>query len=112
MEVNVKMPAQDGTGPMGGGPLTGRGLGPCGRGFGLGRGFRGRGFGIGRGFGRGFAWRGRMTPVYRDQDIDYPTYPTYPREPTKQEEKEALKEEKEYLERGLKEIIKRLKELK
>jgi hypothetical protein len=32
------MPGQDGTGPMGQGPLTGRGFGPCGRGFR--RGFR------------------------------------------------------------------------
>ena len=38
------MPGQDRTGPLGQGPLTGRGLGPCGRGFGRGR---------GRGFGRG-----------------------------------------------------------
>ena len=36
------MPYQDGTGPLGRGPLTGRGLGPCGKGFrrGFGRGFR------------------------------------------------------------------------
>jgi len=41
------MPAQDRTGPQGQGPLTGRGLGPCGRG--LARGF---GRGMGRGQGR------------------------------------------------------------
>lgn len=37
------MPTQDGTGPAGQGPLTGRGLGPCGRGFrcGFGRRFMG-----------------------------------------------------------------------
>ncbi len=36
------MPAQDRTGPLGQGPLTGRGWGYCGRGFrrGFGRGFR------------------------------------------------------------------------
>ncbi len=28
------MPGQDGTGPQGLGPMTGRGLGPCGGGFG------------------------------------------------------------------------------
>lgn len=27
------MPGQDGTGPMGQGPMTGRGFGPCGRGM-------------------------------------------------------------------------------
>ena len=50
------MPAQDGTGPLGQGPLTGRGMGPCGRGFG--RGFR-------RGFGRGF---GRNQPLSLTKD--------------------------------------------
>jgi hypothetical protein len=46
-----KMPAQDKTGPMGMGPRTGRGFGPCG----LGLGWR-RGFGMGRGLGRYFGW--------------------------------------------------------
>ncbi len=65
------MPGRDGTGPMGAGAMTGRGLGVCtgvndpgygagfGRGFGrgYGRGFgRGFGCGFGRGFGRGFAF--------------------------------------------------------
>lgn len=36
------MPYMDGTGPNGMGPVTGRGMGPCNRGVGLGR---GRGFG-------------------------------------------------------------------
>lgn len=70
------MPGRDGLGPMGQGPMTGRGMGVCGngnnpvagrnagRGMGIGRGV-GRGLGIGRGFGRrmgagrGF---GRMQP--------------------------------------------------
>jgi hypothetical protein len=34
------MPARDGTGPQGTGPLTGRGFGPCGRGMHRGFGFR------------------------------------------------------------------------
>ena len=41
------MPGNNGTGPMGMGPMTGRGLGPCGNGTrrgGGGRGFFGRGF--------------------------------------------------------------------
>jgi hypothetical protein len=58
------MPGRDGTGPMGAGSMTGRGLGYCtgvnairygagsGRGMGLGLACR-RGFG--RGYGRGFA---------------------------------------------------------
>ena len=78
------MPRFDGTGPLGLGPGTGRGLGPClnagypapywglgrgwfgygrrwfCRGFGFGRGWFGRGRGFGRGWfgrGRGFGWR-------------------------------------------------------
>ena len=47
MEV-TKMPGQDKTGPMSQGPLTGRGMGPCGTG--IRRGF-GRGMGCRRGLG-------------------------------------------------------------
>ena len=46
------MAGQDGTGPNGMGPMTGRGLGPCGAGLARARGC-GRGFGRGRGFGQG-----------------------------------------------------------
>lgn len=62
------MPRGNGTGPMGLGPMTGRGAGYCagygvpgcmnplgGRGFGLGRGF---------GFGRGWYGAGAAQPVY------------------------------------------------
>jgi len=67
------MPFGDGTGPLGQGPMTGRGLGYCagngtpgrfyGRGFGRGWG-RGMGRGFGRGMGRGwgFGWFG-FNPV-------------------------------------------------
>jgi hypothetical protein len=41
------MPGFDGTGPDGLGPMTGRGMGPCGNNQG-----RGRGRGMGRGMGR------------------------------------------------------------
>ena len=72
------MPGQNGTGPLGKGPQTGRGMGPCGGGvakgtsqrtgagwFGRGAGWFGRGAGrgasnrfFGRGAGRGFQfWR-------------------------------------------------------
>lgn len=63
------MPRRDGTGPMGEGAMTGRGLGLCesdssakrvvGRGMGSGLGLfcrRGSGRGLGRGFGRGAAF--------------------------------------------------------
>ena len=59
------MPRRDGTGPMGAGSMTGRGLGLCtgtnavkygaGLGMGLGLGLACR-RGFGRGFGRGFAF--------------------------------------------------------
>ena len=50
------MPGQDGSGPRGEGPLSGRGFGPCGRGLARGRGL-GRGLGRDFGFGRGFGLR-------------------------------------------------------
>ena len=50
------MPNLDRTGPWGLGPMTGRGLGRCARGYGRGHGY-GRGFGYGLGaHGR---WKGR-----------------------------------------------------
>ena len=66
------MPRGDRTGPLGQGPMTGRGLGDCsgyersgwfgggfGRGFGAGRGFR-------RGYGRGFGFGWGAGPVAND----------------------------------------------
>ena len=44
------MPARDGTGPEGKGPMTGRGMGTCNPKTPRGR---GQGRGLGRGFGRG-----------------------------------------------------------
>ena len=49
------MPYRDRTGPMGYGPMSGRGMGPCRREVGYSRGFgRGRRFGIGMGMGMGW----------------------------------------------------------
>lgn len=61
------MPNKDKTGPVGAGPLTGKGLGPCGsgRGFGFGR-------GCGRGLGRYFGWNQPQTEEETKQSlIDY-----------------------------------------
>ena len=71
------MPGQDGTGPAGQGPLTGRGLGPCGGG--MRRGCCGRGFGRGFGYGRQVSF-------------------------TKDEEKKILEAEKQEIENRLKEL--------
>ncbi len=99
------MPNRDGTGPNGEGPLTGLGLGPCsenrtGLGFRRGRGFkRGKGFGAGQGMGRGLG-RGLGTRC-----------PFYNREPTKEEEKEYLQKELKAIEEKKKEIEKALNDL-
>ena len=53
------MPRFDQTGPAGAGPMTGRGMGPCGGGM-------RRGFGYGRGFGR---FTGR-TYLSRKEEIE------------------------------------------
>ncbi len=97
------MPRRDGTGPLGFGPMTGRGLGVCtgvnapiyGRGFGggCGRGFgRGLGRGFGPGFGRGFGFGANA--AYNQ---------TY--------SKEALQAQKEQLQIALDAIDKRLESL-
>lgn len=85
------MPGQDRTGPLGQGPLTGRGLGLCGGGRGIG--FR-RGFG--RGCGRGFGWRVGAEQVTL----------------TKEQEKKILEAELAEIEAEKVEIGKRLKEIK
>lgn len=75
------MPARDGTGPMGQGPLTGRGLGPCGRGF-------------RRGPRRGFGFRAGFS--------DYPQ--ARPVELSKKERIKVLESEKAEIEAELKEL--------
>lgn len=79
------MPGQDGTGPMGQGPMTGRGLGPCGLGW------RRWGQGGGRGLGRLFGWRQPQT---------------------KQDQAQALKDYLEALKEEAEDVQKKLEELK
>lgn len=79
------MPGFDRTGPMGMGPATGRGLGPCG----MGLGWRRR-FSIGRGLGRYFGWNWPQTQVDQKKAlVDY---------------KKALQEEMEDVEKELAEL--------
>ncbi|MGM0395669.1 MAG: DUF5320 domain-containing protein [Bacillota bacterium] len=93
------MPRYDMTGPMGAGPLTGRGMGYCaqraygamGYGRGYGRGFA-RGFGRGMGYGRGMGFR--RGPVFGPDYYDGPDIP----------EKDLLEDEKAYLEEQLEAI--------
>lgn len=78
------MPGMDRTGPLGMGSRTGRGMGPCGRGF-------------RRGFGRGLGFR----QMYQE-----------PVTLNKTDEKKILQEELKEIELEKKEIEKRLKEIK
>jgi hypothetical protein len=92
------MPAGDRTGPMGMGPMTGRGFGLCtghgrpgylsggfGRGMGRGRGF-GRGGGMG--WGRGFGWRNAGAyPAYNGP------YRAFPSSAEVREDLESYREE-------------------
>jgi len=107
------MPGFDRNGPEGRGPLTGRGLGPCGRGLGSGRG-SGRGFGRGpgRGFGRAFG-RGMGRGFRRAYAYDYNYAPDVSVAPalTREQEKTILEDEIKFLEQGLDAIKKKLKEL-
>jgi len=111
------MPAGDGTGPMGYGPMTGRRAGYCaglqtpgymnpmpGRGWGRGWG-RGRGSGRGRGWGHGYYPMGvpGVPPAYG--------VAPYYAAPSGEHEVQALRTQAEYLEGTLDEIRKRLAEL-
>ncbi len=110
------MPAGDGTGPMGMGPMTGRGVGYCAGyaepGFanpipGMGRGM---GFRWGRGGGRGRGWRHRFyatglpfwaqTPVAGAAPAASPDHET-----------QTLKAQATYMEKSLEEIRRRISEL-
>ena len=97
------MPRGDGTGPMGLGPMTGRGAGYC-EGFSTpgyanpmpGRGVYGRGRGFyGRGRGRGWRYWQRAT-----RDI--------PAEVTSQQEIDFLKNEADFLKNQLEDIHNRI----
>jgi len=90
------MPMFNGTGPRGLGAGTGRGLGPCGAGMrqGNNRGYR---------FGRGLGWR---------RAGGYGAPQPYQPSMTQEGEKEMLENEATDLERELKAIQERLKDIK
>ena len=113
------MPAGDKTGPLGQGPMTGRGLGYC-------AGYNTPGYAnpkpkrfFRRGFGRGFGWRAwdfapieRVIPV---QNIPI----TQPQQPTKEQEitmlendAKVIEAEQKVLNQELEEIKKKTEELK
>lgn len=112
------MPAGNGTGPWGMGPMTGRAAGFC-AGYGV-PGYLnpmpGRGFGLGFGRGRGGGGRGRRNMFYatglpgwaRFGGAAYPA--AYPK-PDPEWEKQALKSQAEALQAEMEEIKKRLSEI-
>ena len=61
------MPGFDQSGPLGQGPNTGRGMGPCGRGMRMGL---GRERGYGRGLGRYFGWNAPLTKEEKLADAE------------------------------------------
>jgi hypothetical protein len=118
------MPAGDGTGPAGAGPMTGRAAGYCagypvpgymnpipGRGrFGFGRGW-GRGFGRGGGRGwRHWYWATGL-PGWGREPYGYPAYGSpypYGQEVTPKQEMDLLKQEAEALKTQLEDIQSRI----
>jgi len=81
------MPAFDKTGPQGQGPMTGRSMGHCGKGQGMGF---GRCCGRGRGLGRYFGWNTPQTKEEQKKDLS--------------EYKKALQEELEDVEKKISDI--------
>ncbi|MCF7927649.1 MAG: DUF5320 domain-containing protein [Spirochaetales bacterium] len=119
------MPRGDRTGPVGYGPMSGRGLGFC-AGYDapgfmnwsaprMGRGW-GRGWG-GAGFGRGNAWRrgwGAPGPGYAGPGMygaPYGGVPYSEAAPSPEDEAEYLRQQAKYLEREQAALNKRLREL-
>ena len=90
------MAGRDGSGPLGMGPMTGRGFGPCGRGRFVGRRPRlglGLGYGYGRGYGRGIGYYSSYEPYpYESDPVDEST------------ERSLIEEEKAILEARLRDI--------
>jgi hypothetical protein len=118
------MPAGDGTGPRGMGPMTGRGAGYC-AGYGA-PGYAspmpGRGFGMGRGGGRGRGWRHMYYATGLPGWARYgyapawgapppAAYGPYGAPPTPEQETEFLKSQAEMLKEELDAISQRIAEL-
>ena len=106
------MPGGDGTGPMGGGPMTGRQAGYC-AGFpvpGYQNPMPGRGWGFGRGWGRGYAPMPQAGWLGSDMGPYYGTVPIYA-PPSAEMEMQALKGQAENLENTLENMRKRISEL-
>ncbi len=117
------MPRGDGSGPMGMGPMTGRGAGYCagfgmpgfanapgGRGYGMGYGW-GRGFGRGRGFGWGYPGGYNAGPMTPPAAAGPWANPWGVREISREEELSYLQGQASSLKEDLDAIMGRVKEL-
>ncbi len=95
------MPGRNGTGPAGCGPMTGRGFGPCcaNADYPQGSGRFVRGAGMGYGMGRRNRFNCAPHPYYAQREI------------SPQEQKEILKQQKEFLQAELDNINSTLDEL-
>jgi len=107
------MPRGDGTGPLGQGPMTGRGAGHC-AGFSM-PGYVNpmprHGWGMGRGWGRSRGWRPTYSPMgFLGAPPVYGVAPGYAPLPARQDV-QALKAQAEHFEGALGEIRKRIAEL-
>ncbi|MGD8889419.1 MAG: DUF5320 domain-containing protein [Desulfobacterales bacterium] len=108
------MPGFDGTGPAGGGPMTGWGRGPCNSGasYGLERSGSRRGIGFGYGRGRGYRhmfWEtGLPRWARRRSDWSGPYRESYH---SREDEVRMLKEEAEALKDDLNAIERRMNDL-
>lgn len=101
------MPRGDGTGPMGMGPMTGRGEGNCVGYAAPGSANRGVGFGRGVGGGRGFRRMLCLTGMPRWARLGFST--AMPGEQVL-DEKTVLKNQEDFLEKQLQQIKERLKD--
>ncbi len=119
------MPFGDGTGPMGMGSMTGRGMGYCAGsptpGYMNPRGGRGW-FGFIRGHGGGRGWRHwyyatgmpgwmRFAQGMPAFGMGIPRMPVYPSPPTPEDESAMLKDQAEFLRQQLEKIQKRINDL-
>ena len=121
------MPGGNGMGPMGMGPMTGRGAGYC-AGYAVpgfmnpvGGGFMGRGFGLGRGRGRGrgfgAAFYATGMPGWQGAGMGYPAFgaapvaPVAPMAVSEDQQAAALRQQAEYFENALAEVKQRIEEL-
>jgi len=99
------MPWGHGTGPLGRGPISGRGLGYCAGYNSPGAAKPGLGRGLRRGMGRGNFWGPRLGGAWCRRAV-----PFYPPAYDPSNEKEQLKSYAEYLEHELSAVRERLKD--